>query len=152
MFCVHTVFLACSWEMMNVPWVLIRSVSLELLVHMMWYKASISRETVCGSFVSSTYRDIFNVTTYDTISPLRYHEMSATCRADMSDTSAMRRIICRFGTNGRHVVRWHCQLSAFVPSHTVKAFVELEKCIGISSFIWHSVFTFKSVRGKAQIQ
>jgi len=101
---VHTV----PWEMMNVrgsnPFNVI-------LVHMMWYKASISGENVCGSFVSSTRRDTFNVTTYDTISPLRHHEMSATCRADMSDTSPKRRIICRFGTIRRLVVRRHCQLS-----------------------------------------
>ena len=111
MLCVHTVFSAGSREMMNVPRVQICSTPLESLVHMMWYKVSISMETVCGSFVLLTCRDIFNAMTYDTISPLRHHEMLATCRTDMSDTSAMRRIICRFGTNGRHVVRRHCQLS-----------------------------------------
>jgi len=79
----------------------------------MWYKASISWENVCGSFVSSTCRDTFNVMTYDTISPLQHHEMLATCRDNMSDTSPIRRIICRFGTNGRCIVIRHCQLSCW---------------------------------------
>ena len=100
-----------SREMMNVRGSnLFNVIGITSTLHMMWYKAFISGENVSGSFVSSTCRDTFNVTTYDTISPLRHHEISATCRADILDTLPTSRIIYRFGTNGRNVVRRHFQL------------------------------------------
>ena len=101
----------CSWEMMNVQGSKLLNVSgITSTLHMIWYKASISGENVSGSFVPSTCRDTFNVTTYDTISQLQHHEILATCRANMLDTSPTSRIICPIGTNERNVVRQHCKL------------------------------------------